>query len=132
MMNGEQLLVWTGLRQGLAARRPGCLARRALQDFETGYAQPLWQALRAGKISQLQMDILGGDRARRLLLTRADAWAFWRRSSRCGLRDGVETATQNKGMIMSFWNTAIQFFWREESLPVLVMALGLAFCCSIF
>ena len=28
---------------------------------------------------------------------------------------------------MSFWNTAMQFFWREESLPVLAMTLGLAF-----
>ncbi|MCR4299038.1 MAG: mechanosensitive ion channel family protein [Gallionella sp.] len=28
---------------------------------------------------------------------------------------------------MPFWNTAMQIFWREESLPVLVMALGVAF-----
>ena len=28
---------------------------------------------------------------------------------------------------MSFWNTAMQFFWREESLPVLVITLCLAF-----
>ncbi len=28
---------------------------------------------------------------------------------------------------MSFWNTAMQFFWREESLPVLVMTLCLVF-----
>jgi len=28
---------------------------------------------------------------------------------------------------MSFWNTAIQFFWRAESLPVLVMTLCVAF-----
>ena len=56
------------------------ILNQTFKDFETGYAQPLWQALRAGKISQLQVDILGGDRARRLLLNRADAWAFWRRS----------------------------------------------------
>ncbi|MDP1995730.1 MAG: hypothetical protein Q8J90_00885 [Gallionella sp.] len=75
----RQLLVWTGLRSAL---QRGDLEnwRAALQEFETGYAQPLWQALRAGKISQLQVDVLGGDRARRLLLTRADAWAFWRRA----------------------------------------------------
>src|SRR3989338_5896179 len=30
-------------------------------------------------------------------------------------------------MSMPFWNTAMQFFWREESLPVLAMTLGLAF-----
>lgn len=28
---------------------------------------------------------------------------------------------------MSFWNTAMQFFWRDESLPVLVMTLCVAF-----
>ena len=28
---------------------------------------------------------------------------------------------------MAFWETAIQFFWREESLPVLAIALCLAF-----
>ena len=76
---GTQLLVWTGLRSAL--RRGDLDAwRAALQEFEAGYAQPLWQALRAGKISQLQVDILGGDRVRNLLLTRADTWAFWRRA----------------------------------------------------
>jgi hypothetical protein len=76
---GSQLLVFTGLR---AALRRGDLAgwRSALQDFETGYAQPLWQALRAGRISRLQIDVLGGDGNWRASLTRADAWAFWRRS----------------------------------------------------
>jgi hypothetical protein len=75
----RQLLVWTGLRSAL---RHGDLDawRAALQGFETGYAQPLWWALRAGKIAQLQVDILCGDHVRRLLLTRADAWAFWRRA----------------------------------------------------
>ena len=78
-VSDKQLLVWTGLRSAL---RCGDLDawRTSLQDFETGYAQPLWQALRAGKISQLQVDILGGDHGWRLLLSRADAWAFWRRS----------------------------------------------------
>jgi len=77
--SGTQLLVWAGLRSAL--RRGDLDAwRAALQEFETGYAQPLWQALRAGKISQLQVDILGGDRVRHLLLTRADTWAFWRRA----------------------------------------------------
>lgn len=76
-----QLLVWTGLRSAL---QRGDLAawRKALQDFETGYAQPLWQALRSGKIAQLRLDILGGESFRRASLTRRDAWAFWRRSKR--------------------------------------------------
>ncbi|MDD5299870.1 MAG: hypothetical protein PHD65_05160 [Gallionella sp.] len=77
--NGEQLLVWNGLRRAL---QRGDLAawRDVLQGFETGYAQPLWQALRSGKIAQLRMDVLGGDNIRQILLTRADTWAFWRRT----------------------------------------------------
>ncbi|WP_435626462.1 hypothetical protein [Candidatus Ferrigenium straubiae] len=78
--NGDrQLLVWTGLRSAL---RGGDLAawRTALQEFETAYAQPLWHALRAGKIAQLQVDVLGGDHVRRLSLTQVCTWAFWRRA----------------------------------------------------
>lgn len=77
--DGEQLLVWNGLRRALLR---GDLAawRDALQTFEAGYAQPLWQALRGGKIGRLQLDILGVEGVHRVSLTRADAWAFWRRS----------------------------------------------------
>src|SRR3989338_4306275 len=73
--SGRQLMVWAGLRRAL---QQGDLSawRVALQEFETGYAQPLWQAVRTGKILQLQVAILGGDRVLRLSLTRADAWAF--------------------------------------------------------
>ncbi len=73
----DELLVFTGLRSAL---QQGDLSgwRSALQDFETGYAQPLWQALRSGKITQLKLDVLGGDGIQKLFLTRADAWAFWR------------------------------------------------------
>jgi hypothetical protein len=75
---GGQLLVWTGLRSVL---QDGDLAawRNALQDFENGFAQPLWQALRDGKISQLKLDILSGEGARQIILTRGDVWSFWRR-----------------------------------------------------
>ena len=75
--DGRQLLVWTGLRSAL---QRGDLAdwRAALQDFETGYAQPLWQALRSGKIGQLELDILGERGIRRVRLTRGDTLAFWR------------------------------------------------------
>lgn len=78
---GGQLLVWSGLRSAL---QRGDLAawREALQDFEIGYAQPLWQALRSGKIARLQVDISGGDTLRQLHLTRGDAWAVWRRAKR--------------------------------------------------
>jgi hypothetical protein len=77
--NGKQLLVWTCLRSAL---QRGDLAgwRAALQDFESAYAQPLLQALRSGKIAQLQLDILSADSIRRLRLNRGDAWAFWRRA----------------------------------------------------
>jgi hypothetical protein len=76
---GRQLLVWTGLRRAL---QRGDLAgwRDALQSFETGYAEPLWQALRSGKIEQLQVDVLGGNGLRQASLARFDAWAFWRRN----------------------------------------------------
>jgi len=56
--------------------------RAALQDFETGYAQPLWQALRSGKLGQLKLDILGERGIRRARLTRGDTLAFWRRTRR--------------------------------------------------
>jgi len=78
---GKQLLVWTGLRSAL---QHGDLAawRDALQDFEAGYAQPLWQALRSGKLAQWQLDILGEHGIRRLSLKRGDTWAFWRGAKR--------------------------------------------------
>lgn len=78
---GDELLIFTGLRSSL---QQGDLSawRNALQDFETGYAQPLWQALRAGKIAQLKLDVLGADSMHQIVLTRADTWAFWRGSRR--------------------------------------------------
>lgn len=77
----EQLLVFTGLRSAL---QRGDLAawRDALQAFESGYAQPLWQALRAGKINRLELDVLGGDGIRKSVLSRGNAWSFWKRSRR--------------------------------------------------
>ena len=77
----RELLIFTGLRSSL---QQGDLSgwRSALQDFETGYAKPLWQALRSGEIATLQFDVLGGDGMHRISLTRADAWAFWRGSRR--------------------------------------------------
>ena len=79
--NGDELLVFTGLRNSL---KRGDLSawRAALQDFETGYAKPLWQALRQGRIARLNLDVLGGDHLYRLSLDRRDAWAFWRGSRR--------------------------------------------------
>ena len=76
---GRQLLVWTGLSTALQ-RNNLAAWRTALQDFETGYAQPLLQALRAGKIERLEIDIAGGQNSRYLGLSRFNALAFWRRS----------------------------------------------------
>ncbi len=80
-VNGRQLLVWTGLQSALLR---GDLAewRTALQGFESGYAQPLWQALCAGRIEQLQLDILSGDNSWRVRLKSSDTWAFWRHAKR--------------------------------------------------
>ena len=78
---GEQLLVWTGLRNALK-RNDLDGWRTALREFESGCLQPLWRALRSGEISQLQLDTPGEHGMRRIRLTRADAWAFWRRPQR--------------------------------------------------
>jgi hypothetical protein len=77
--DGRQLLVWTGMRQALQSSDLAAW-RSALQDFEIGYAQPLWHALRSGKITQLQMEILGEENFLRVRLTRGDTWSFWRRA----------------------------------------------------
>lgn len=75
------LLVWGGLRRAL--RRGDLDAwRAALLEFEEGYAKPLWQALRSGKIGGLQIDILGSDGMMQINLCRADTFAFWRGSRR--------------------------------------------------
>ncbi len=74
------LLVWTALRSAL---QRGDLAgwRSALQDFESAYAQPLWQALSRGKI-RLKIDVSGSDSLFHLNLQRLDAWSFWRKSAK--------------------------------------------------
>jgi hypothetical protein len=76
---GEQLLVWNGLRRSLLC---GDLAgwREALQTFEEGYAQPLWQALRSGRIEHLALEAGGAEGAQRVTVGRADTWALWRRA----------------------------------------------------
>lgn len=75
---GRQLLVWTGLANALERDDAGGW-RVALQDFETAYARPIFEDLRAGRIGQLQLDLLAKQGIRRIRLSRADAWAFWRR-----------------------------------------------------
>lgn len=76
---GTQLLVWTGLRSAL---QNGDLAawRNELLAFETGYAKPLWDALRSGKITDLRIDGLGTETMRHVVLSRGDVWKIWRRN----------------------------------------------------
>jgi hypothetical protein len=81
MEEGEQLLVWTGLRSAMQ-RKDLDAWRAALQEFETGISQPLWRAMRSGEIAQLQLDVPGEHGMRRIRLTRFDAWSFWRRPQR--------------------------------------------------
>jgi len=77
--NGEQLLVCHALH---AALQQGNFAawRSAIEQFEIHYAQPLWQALRAGKISRLTLVATNAESLQQRHLTRADTWAIWRRS----------------------------------------------------
>lgn len=73
---GRELLVYAALRQALQA---GDLQawREAVLAFEKNYAQPLWQALRAGKIQRIRLDVLADGSAQSFILTRRDTWRFW-------------------------------------------------------
>lgn len=76
---GEVLLVWEGLRR--AIQRGDLHAWRAsLQHFERCCAAPLMEALRAGRIARLTLDVPGNGAARRFVLTRSAAWKLWRRA----------------------------------------------------
>jgi len=74
----RQLLVWAGLR--IALQQGGMPAwRDSLQELEMKCAQPVWRAVRSGKIDQLRMDIPGAESLWRLNLSQRDTWAIWRR-----------------------------------------------------
>lgn len=82
---GAQLLFWSGLHTAL--HEGGIAAwRDAVQAFETDHAQPLWRALRAGRIDLLRVEALAETAVQRVTLKRADAWAFWRGSKRLALQ----------------------------------------------
>jgi hypothetical protein len=75
---GGYLVVWEGLRR--AFRRGDLLAwRDELQHFEQCCAKPLLNALRAGRIQRLTLDVVSTDVSRRFVLTRTAAWKLWRR-----------------------------------------------------
>ena len=77
--DGDVLIVWEGLRRAL--QYGGIHAwRDGLQGFEQGCAEPLLDALRAGRIQRLTLDTLQAGAARRFVLTRGAAWKLWLRS----------------------------------------------------
>jgi hypothetical protein len=76
----DELLVFTELSNCLQ-RGDLDAWRSSLQNFETGYAQPLWRALRMGKIA-LSLDLLTDGGMLQITLMRGDAWSFWRRRKR--------------------------------------------------
>lgn len=78
---GDVMLVWEGLRRAIQS---GDLHawRTSLQHFDQCYAAPLLEALHAGRIAHLILDVPGGWGARRFVLTRAMAWKLWRQPRR--------------------------------------------------
>jgi len=76
--DGDVLIVWEGLRHAL---QHGDLHawRDELQRIEQGCAAPLLDALHAGRIAQLTLDVLQAGASRRFMLTRGAAWKLWRR-----------------------------------------------------
>jgi len=74
-----QLLVWEGLQ---AAARCGDWQawRESLATLESALARPLWEALRAGRIDQIILEVGGVAGWQHAALKRRDTWAFWRRN----------------------------------------------------
>jgi hypothetical protein len=76
--DGDVLIVWEGLRRAL---QQGDLYawREGVQRFEQSCAEPLLDALRAGHIARLTLDIPHAGVPRRFVLTRGAAWRLWLR-----------------------------------------------------
>lgn len=75
---GEVLIIWEGLRR---AFQHGDLHvwRDGLLRFEQGCAEPLLDALRAGRIARLTLDVPQAGASRRFVLTRSAVWKLWQR-----------------------------------------------------
>lgn len=52
--------------------------REAVQRLEQDCAQPVLEALRAGRLRRLTLEVLQAEGGRRFELTRGDAWKLWR------------------------------------------------------
>lgn len=73
--SGDALLAWEGLQR--AVLRGDLQAwRDSMLQFERRCAAPLLDALRAGRIAQIALDV-PGEAARRFVLTRGAAWKLW-------------------------------------------------------
>lgn len=75
------LLVWEGLRRAIQHGDPHAW-RISLQQFEQCCAAPLLDALRAGRIAQLTLDVVQAGVSHRFMLARGAAWKLWRRPKR--------------------------------------------------
>jgi len=77
--DGRTLMVWAGLRTAIQS---GDLQawRIVLQNFELHFAQPLFDALRAGEINSLNIYITDDNNALIKTLSRRASRAFWRRA----------------------------------------------------
>ena len=81
---GDALIVWEGLRRAL--QQGGLYAwRDAVLGLEQNCVAPLRDALRAGHITQLTLDVPGAGVARRFVLTRSASWKLWRLSKSLAL-----------------------------------------------
>ncbi|HLP99013.1 MAG TPA: hypothetical protein VK149_11245 [Sideroxyarcus sp.] len=54
--------------------------REAVQQVERDCAQPVLQALQAGRLRRLTLEVLGEEGVRRFELGRGDVWKLWRRA----------------------------------------------------
>jgi len=77
LSDGRTLIAWTGLRTAIQSGDLNAW-RIALQDFELNIAQPLFEALSAGKVESLHIDIPGDRNALSAILSRRASRAFWR------------------------------------------------------
>ena len=79
LREGRTLMVWAGLRRTIQSGDFQAW-RIALQEFDNHIAQPLFDALRAGEIKSLHIDILDDKNALSTILSRHASRAFWRRT----------------------------------------------------
>ncbi|OIO11657.1 MAG: hypothetical protein AUJ80_01950 [Gallionellaceae bacterium CG1_02_60_325] len=79
--NGRKGL-WVAGTPSAAWQRADLYAwRDAVAGLEREVVQPLWQAIRQGRLRGLTLDVPSQDAAKRFELSRADSWKLWRRRS---------------------------------------------------